>query len=150
MCLLFKLLKGKFVNLPHDAQEKLDILRCSGSSVEKEYSHEELMDLNEVNDLIIGIFPSVTMFDMAEYWKDFLSMYFLSIPANHCTMLPWLTVYDNNRYSRWLPYFWSLFTNLPMDRERFLEENYAHSLTEIIGVTMNKGSKLKSGWLSIL
>ena len=35
-----------------------------------------------------GIFPSVTMSDMAEYWKDFLSMcdaLFLFIHANPCT-----------------------------------------------------------------
>ena len=75
-------------------------------------------------------------------------------------MLPWLTIYDNNQYSRWLPYFWSVLSNLPEDQRGFLEENYAYSLTGnsysgmsldmIIEVTMNKGSKLKSGWLSIL
>ena len=75
-------------------------------------------------------------------------------------MLLWLTIYDNNKYFRCLPYFWSVLTNIPRDRERFLEENYAHSFTGspysgmsldmIIKVTMNKGSKLKSGWLSIL
>ena len=133
-----------------------------------------LMDLNEVNDLITGIFPSVTMSDMVEYWKDFSSMcdvLFLSIHANHCTnafqdlidsrrvILPWLTIYDKNLYSHWLIYFWPLLTNLSGDRESFLEENYAHSLTGnlysgmfldmIIEVTMNKGSKLKSRWLSI-
>ena len=78
------------------------------------------MDLNEVNDLITGIFPSATMSDMAEYWKEILSMcdaWFLSIYANHCSnefqdlinsqraMLPWLTIYDNNQHSRWLLYF---------------------------------------------
>ena len=46
------------------------------------------MNLNEINDLITGIFPSVTMSDMAEYWKDFLYMcdaLFLSIHVNYCT-----------------------------------------------------------------
>ena len=46
------------------------------------------MDLNEINDLITGIFPSVTMSDIAEYCKDFLSMchtLFVSIHANHFT-----------------------------------------------------------------
>ena len=53
-----------------------------------------------------------------------------------------------------------MFTNLPRDQESFLEEKYAHSLAGnpysgmfldmIIEVTMNKDSKLKSGWLSIL
>ena len=133
------------------------------------------MNLNEINDLITGIFPSVTMSDMAEYWKDFLYMcdaLFLSIHANYCTnafqdlidsqrdMLLWLTIYDNNQYSPRLPYSWSVFTNLPRDQESFLEEKYAHSLPGnpysgmfldmIIEVTMNKHSKLKSGWLSIL
>ena len=117
-CLLFQLLKDKSFHFLYDVQEKLDILCSSGSSVEKECNHDKLIDLNEVNDLITGIFPSVTMSDMAEYWKDFLSMcdaLFLSIHANHCTnafqdlidsqraMLPWLTIYGNNQYSRWLP-----------------------------------------------
>ena len=56
--------------------------------------------------------------------------------------------------------FWSVLTNLPRDLDSFLEENYTHSLTGnqysgmsldmIIKVTMNKGSTLKSGWLSML
>ena len=100
---------------------------------------------------------------MAEYWKVFLSMcdaLFLSIYANHCinvfqdlvdcqqVVLPWLTIYDNNQCSCWLPYFWLVLTNY-----------HAHSLTGnsysgislemIIEVTVNKSSKLKSGWLSI-
>ena len=119
-CLLFQLLKDRSVHLPYDVQEKLHILRTSESSVEKECSHEKLMDLNVVNDLITGVFSSVIISDMAEYWKDFLSMcdaLFLSIHANHCTnafqfqdlidsqraMLPY-----NNQYYRWLPYFWSV------------------------------------------
>ena len=174
-CLLFQLLKDKSVHLPYDVQEKLDILRSSRSSVEKEFSHEKLMDLNEINDLITGIFPSVTMPDMTEYWKDFLSIrdaLFLSIHANHCSnafqdlidsqraIPPWLTIYDNSQNARWLPYFWSVLTNLLKDLESFLEENYAHSLTGnpysgisldmIMEVTVNKSSKLKRGWLSIL
>ena len=65
------------------------------------------MDFSEINDLITGTFPCVIMSDMAEYWKDLLSMcdaLFLSIHANHCTnafqdlidsqraMLPWLAL----------------------------------------------------------
>ena len=68
------------------------------------------MDLNEINDFITGIFPSVTMSDMAEYWKDFFSMcdalfylFMLTIVLMHFkdlidsqrAMLPWLTIYDN-------------------------------------------------------
>ena len=55
-CLLFQLLKDESVHLPYDVQEKLDILRSSGSSVEKECNYEELMDPSEVNDLITAFF----------------------------------------------------------------------------------------------
>ena len=65
--LLFQLLKNKSVHLPYYVQEKLDILCSSGISVENECSHEEFMDLNKVNDLITGIFPSATISDMVEY-----------------------------------------------------------------------------------
>ena len=73
-CPLFQLLNDKSVHLLFDVQEKLDILRSSGNSVEKECSHKEVMDLKEVNELITVIFPSVIMSDLAEYWKHFLSM----------------------------------------------------------------------------
>ena len=83
-----QLLKDKSVHHPYYSQENLDILHSSGRSVEKGSSHEELMDFYEINHLIADIFPSVTMSDMAEYSKEFLSMFdalFLSIHANHCT-----------------------------------------------------------------
>ena len=140
VCLLFQLLKDKSAHLLYGVQEKLDILRSYGSSVEKQCSHEELMDLNEMNDLITGIFPFSTISNIAEYWKDFLSMcdaFFLSVHDNHCTnafqdlidsqraKLPSLTIYDKNQYSRWLPYFWSVLTNIQRNRESFWEENYS-------------------------
>ena len=81
-------------------------------------------------------------------------MHFKDLIDSQRAMLPWLTIYDNNQYSRWLPYFWSVLADLPRDRERF-SENYADSLTGnpysgmssdmIIEMTMIKGSKLKSG-----
>ena len=63
------LLKDKSVHLPYDVQEKLHILRSSEGSVEKQCSHGELMDLNEVNDLITGIFLSVSLSNMVNTGK---------------------------------------------------------------------------------
>ena len=126
-----------------DVLEKVVILRSFKSSIEKKYSHDELMDLNEVTDLINSIFRPVIMSDITEYWKDLLCIcdsFFLFIHGNHCTnafpdllesqqtMPLWLKIHDNDQYSCWLPYFWLLLTNLPRNRERFLEENYPHSL----------------------
>ena len=39
-------------------------------------------------------------------------------------MLPWLTIYNNNQYSRWLTIFWSVFTNLPRDQEGSKQMKY--------------------------
>ena len=35
-------------------------------------------------------------------------------------MLPWMIAYGNNRYGRWLPYFWAMLTTLPADQVAFL------------------------------
>ena len=62
--------------------------------------------------------------------------------------------------NRWLPDFWAMVLNLPADQSLFLKENFVQSITGNpysnmewcmwIETTMNKGSKLKSGWLSFL
>ena len=75
-------------------------------------------------------------------------------------MLPWMIAYDNNRYGRWLPDFWAMLKALPADQVTFLRSNFSQSITGNpysniawdmwIECTMNKGSKMKSGWLSIL
>ena len=75
-------------------------------------------------------------------------------------MLPWMVVYDNNMYGRWLSDFWAMLTALPPDQLAFLRTDFAQSMTDNpysnmawdmwIECTMNKGSKMKSGWLSIL
>ena len=75
-------------------------------------------------------------------------------------MMPWIVVYDKNRYGRWLPDFWAMLTSLPADRFSFLCTDFTQSMTGNpysnmawdmwIECTMNEGSKMKSGWLSIL
>ena len=77
-------------------------------------------------------------------WDEFVS----SLRA----MLPWLMVYDNNQYGRWLPDFWAMLASLPVDQVTFLHSNFTQSITGHMWIecTMNKGSKMKSGWLSIL
>ena len=71
-----------------------------------------------------------------------------------------MLTYDKQKYGRALPDFWAYLINLPPEENEFLRENFALSLTGNpyssmpwdlwIEVTMNKGSKLKSGWLSML
>jgi hypothetical protein len=71
-----------------------------------------------------------------------------------------MAAYDNNRYGRWLPDFWAMFTPLPEDQVVFLRTEFSQSITGNpysnmawdmwIECTMNKVSKMKSGWLFIL
>ena len=75
-------------------------------------------------------------------------------------MLQWMIAYDNSKYGRWLPDFWAMLTTLPLDHIKFLHTDFTQSITGKpysnmawdmwIECTMNKGSKMKSGWLSIL
>ena len=77
-----------------------------------------------------------------------------------CAMLPWMVAYENNRYGRWLPDFWTMLTALPFDQVAFLRTDFTQSITGNpysnmawdmwIECTMDKGSKMKSGWLTIL
>jgi len=76
------------------------------------------------------------------------------------TMLPWMIVYGNNKNGRWLLEFWAMLTALPLDQLEILCTDFINSITGNpysslvwdmwIECTMNKGSKMKSGWLSIL
>ncbi len=75
-------------------------------------------------------------------------------------MMPWLVIYDQTNYGRWLPHFWAMLSALPAEQTQFLSSNFAQSMTGNpyssipwdlwIEMTMNKGSKMKVGWLSIL
>ena len=76
-------------------------------------------------------------------------------------MLPWLTVYGNTNYGRHLPDFSAALDSLTSEQEAFMDSGmFAQSMSgnpyscvalDIwIESTMNKGSKMKAGWLAIL
>ena len=76
-------------------------------------------------------------------------------------MLPWLRIYDNDKYSKWLVEYWLEVSSLPDEKEKYMREGlFAQSMTGKpyscipldlwIEMTMNKGSKMKAGWKSIL
>ncbi|XP_066927263.1 uncharacterized protein [Clytia hemisphaerica] len=75
-------------------------------------------------------------------------------------MMPWVHIYDNSNYGRWLPVFWLEMIKLPKNQADMMEEIFAQSMTDHpysalppdmwIEMTMNKSSKLKSGWKRLL
>lgn len=164
------------LNLKTETRQKLEMLRdTAADQTTHKAAHDELEEDEEITQLVDKIFQDMEdMGDMAAYWKDFLEMagaVLQSIHAIHTVdfdeyvrsvraMLPWMLGYDRLKYGRWLPDFWTMLLNLPPDQFAFLQENFAQSVTGNpysnmawcmwIETTMNKGSKLKSGWLSIL
>ena len=112
---------------------------------------------------------------LAEYWISFMEMVEILTQNIHAIrtsnwnefksslklMLPWIQIYDNDKYGRHLPDFTAVLESLPPSQAEFMESGmFAQSMTgkpyssvalDIrIESTMNKGSKLKSGWLAIL
>ena len=174
--LMSRLVKERITPYLADVTKKtLKILRDPTHSQEAHVAaHKTLEEDPNLQNLIANLLKHVEESDMATYWKDFLSMtdaLMQNVHAVHScnwdeyvkslrAMLPWMVVYDNNRYGRWLSDFWAMLTSLPANQVAFLRTDFAQSITGNpysnmawdmwIECTMNKGSKMKSGWLSIL
>ena len=76
-------------------------------------------------------------------------------------MIPWMQIYDNNNYGKWLVEFWLEISTLPDEINVYMKDGlFAQSMTGKpytclpldlwIEMTMNKGSKMKAGWKNIL
>ena len=75
-------------------------------------------------------------------------------------MMPWMSAYDSMHYGCYLPLHWSSLKGLPADQASFLKAGMftasltgkpfsASSYEQWIEMTMNKGSKMKGGWIGI-
>ncbi|CAB3976667.1 Hypothetical predicted protein [Paramuricea clavata] len=137
-------------------------------------AQKELENDPAVDTLINNMFDKIEKTDMACYWLDFMTMVeilMMNVYAIHtCNwdefltflreMMPWMVIYDQTHYGRWLPHFWAMLSSLSPDQTQFFSSNFAQSITGNpfscipwdmwIEMTMNKGLKLKAGWLSIL
>ena len=112
---------------------------------------------------------------MAKYWLSLLKMTeirMLNIYAVKTQnweefktslrlMMPWLQVYDNDKYRRWLVEFWSEISCLQEEKAQHMPDGlfaqsmkgkpYSCLLLDLwIEMTINKGSKMKAGFLRIL
>lgn len=85
-------------------------------------------------------------------WEEYL--------LSNRLMMPWMSAYDSMHYGRYLPLYWSMMKNLPEERAKYMKEGMlTASITgkpfssipfdQWIEMTMNKGSKMKGGWIGI-
>ena len=145
-----------------------NLQECLASALEKLESDPA------IDNLICSMFQDLEVSDMANYWIHFMSMVevlMMNVYAVHtCNweeyiislreLMPWLVVYDQTNYARWLPDFWAKLYSLNTEQKQFFSSSFAQSMTGKpyssnprdmwIGMTMIKGSKMKAGWLSIL
>lgn len=165
------------VSLSNDIKVSLDKLRqqVDADNVELADAYTELENNEELKILVGTLFEDCDDAPLAEYWISFMEMVEILTQNIHAIrtsnwgefksslklMLPWMQVYDNDRYGRYLPDFTTVLDNLTDEQAAFMDSGlFAQSMTgnpyscvalDIwIESTMNKGSKLKSGWLGIL
>lgn len=167
------------LELSSELKSKLEVLRNPPDSSQGQLQAivEDLLIDAEFESFVHRAFESIQKADssMAKFWLSFIDMvetlimniYALrtqnweAFKASLRMMLPWLRIYDNDKYSRWLTEFWLEISSLPKENERYMREGlFSQSMTGKpysclpldlwIEMTMNKGSKMKAGWKRIL
>ena len=145
----------------HDALEKSIHSRVQEMFDEAEVSSMArywISFINMVDILFMNVYACRT-----QDWHDFLSSMYMMLRdflSSMYMMLPWMKIYDNDKYTRLSPDHWAYLTSLPDDKLEFLSQHFSQSLTGNphsgmpldmwIECTMNLKSKSKFGWHHIL
>ena len=85
-------------------------------------------------------------------WKEYLTSLQM--------MLPWMSTYDSVHYCKYLSLYWSTMNNLDQEKLSYMNADlFAASVSgqsfsalphnQWTEMTMNKGSKMKGGWIGI-
>ena len=143
--LVSQLLKGRLLltNLADETKKNLKILRDTSFPQESRAAAHKTLEDGADLESFISCSRKRKSSDMADDWRDFLSMtdaLMQNVYAVHtwncdeyvCSlraMLPWMVACDNNRYGKWLPDFWAMLTSLPADQVSFLRTDFAQSIT---------------------
>ena len=157
-----------------DVKATLKTLRESSDAHELREAYDDLENNQEVKNLVETLLRDSSDSDHASLYASFMEMVEILTQNIHALrtrnweefksslklMRPWLKTYGNDKYGRTLPDFCAIIESPPEEQEAFLSRMFAQSITgnpyscvalEIwIESTMNKGSKLKNGWIAIL
>ena len=165
-------------SLPPGAEEQLNILRNAKHHSKDAliYAAEHLRQSDTFQTYMSEVYNIIESSNspMAQYWLSFMSMVEILMMNIHSVrtgnwklfldsirlMIPWMKIYDKNKYGMWLTEFWSEMSSLPQNISQKMSELFANSITGDpytrlpldmwIEMTMNKGSKMKAGWKQIL
>ena len=161
------------ITIPNDINFMIEIIRnLELDAVDRLFTFEQLTEDEQFNLFIKKLFKQFSMPDhhLFKYMASLMEMIeilFLNIDSIRThnldnflssirLMMPWMKAYDCSNYGRWLPVYWEGMKSLPPEHKFMMEKIFAQSLTTNpysaqppdmwIEVTMNKGSKIKSGW----
>ena len=128
--LMSQLVKGMLTpDLADETRENLQILRNTSLSQESRVdAHAALEQDADIESLITNIFTQTEASDMADYWRDFLSMTDTLMQNVHAVH-GWMVAYDNSSYGRWLLDFGAMLTALPVDQVAYLRTDFTRSIT---------------------
>lgn len=164
--------------LSEELQGKLNLIRVQDPPKKKqrEEVYEAIIEDKEVKALVEESLKEVlqSSSEMARFWASFLEMVEILFMHYHSIrvqdwkgyllslrlMQPWMAVYDSLHYTRYMTIFWSMMNNLDEETTGYMENGlFSASLRgrrysaiphdQWIEVTMNKGSKMKGGWIGI-
>ena len=141
-----------------DLKEKLEKLRTPSTSTQEERKiiSDELESSAEFSFFVIQAFDTVEKSGsaMAKYWLSFLKMTEILMLNIHAVktqnweefkaslrlMIPWLQVYDSDKYGRWLVEFWLEISCLQ-------EEKAQHMRDGLFAQSMMGNHILASHWI---
>lgn len=174
-CLL-RLLIAERPDVPPSLQSVFEKIRNESDPEERQLLVEDALTNPELKDFIHATFDEISAAgsDMARLWMSYLEMVEILLMNYHALrtqdwesylhslrlMQPWMAVYDNLHYSRYMTVFWASMNNLKEEWATYMRSGlFSASLTgnpysaipldQWIEVTMNKGSKMKGGWIGI-
>jgi len=165
-------------SVPEEIRHQLIVMRDpSSTSQERQNSYAQLESNPNIIDIVAEELERIKISGspMAMFWMSFLNMTEILLMNLHALrtrnweefhaslrlMLPWMQIYDNDKYGKWMVEYWLEISNLPEDKASYMRDGlFSQSMTGKpysalpldlwIEMTMNKGSKLKAGWLRIL
>ena len=166
------------LQLSEQIQNCLEKIRdpfCLTTAELQEYVRD-LKENGEFYQFMIEAYQLIIGFNspMANYWLSFMDMVEILIMNIQSLklmdwdkfkdslrlMIPWMQIYDNIHYGKWLVEFWAEMSTLPDETASHMQHIFAQSITGKsysclpmdlwIEMTMNKGSKMKAGWKHIL
>ena len=130
--------------LSEEVKAFLAKLRLSINAQELSDAHDELKCNADLKDLVDTLFRDIEGSPQAEYWMSFMEMVEVLTQNIHAIrtsnwtefksslnlMLPWMRIYDNDKYGRHLPDFTAVLDTLPEDQTAFMESGmFAQSMT---------------------